>query len=157
MTAAFEIATYLDAPADRVWEEMQRPRLLLHVAAPLMTFRPVDPPALGEVWRDGAHVVSLWLGGVLPLGRQIVDISRPPAAGDERFLLDDGRSPLVRRWHHLICVARDGAGTTYADRLRIDASWRTAAVAAFARRFYRHRQERLRRLAASGFDYAAMA
>jgi hypothetical protein len=157
MTAEFEIATHLDAPADRVWEEMQRPRLLFHVAAPMMTFRPVDPPELGEVWRDGAYIVSMWLGGILPLGRQVIDVSRPPADGDTRFLLDDARSSAIRQWHHLISVAPDGAGTAYADRLRIDAGWRTAVVAAFARRFYRHRQGRLRRLAAADFDYGAMA
>jgi hypothetical protein len=157
VTATVEIAAMLDTAPDRVWAEVQRPALLMHVAAPMVRFRPVDPAALPDVWGDGPHVLSMALGGVLPLGRQVIDISRPAPSGAVRFLRDDGSSAQVRRWDHLISVAPERDGTRYVDRVEIEAGWRTPVVAAFARRFYRHRQRRLRALAAAGFDYGAAA
>lgn len=155
MTAVVEIATLLDAPPDRVWAEVQRPALLMFVAAPMVRFRPVDPPTLPEVWADGPHLLAMSLRGVVPLGVQTIDISRPPPEGGVRFLRDDGHSASIRRWDHLITVAPDGDGTRYADRVEIDAGWRTPIVAAFARRFYAHRQARWRALVAAGFDHGA--
>lgn len=155
MTRTVELSCLLAAPADRVWEEVNRPRLLLHVARPMIRFAPIDPPRFPERWADGPHLVSMRLGGVLPLGRQVIEVSRPAPRDGARLLLDRGRSASIRRWDHLIAVAPEGDGTRYTDRVEIDAGPRTPLVAAFARRFYAHRQRRWRRLAASGFDYGA--
>jgi hypothetical protein len=155
VTRIVEISTHLDALPDRVWAEVQRPRLLFFVAAPMVRFRPVDPPDLPDAWHDGPHVLSMTLLGIVPLGRQVIDVSRPPPRGHTRFLRDAGRSASIRRWDHLISVAPDAAGTRYADRVEIDAGRRTPIVAAFAARFYAHRQRRWHALVAADFDYDA--
>lgn len=152
-----ELTTDLAAPPDRVWDEVCRPRLLLHVARGFVSFRPVDPPAWPDRWAPGEHLVALRLWGVLPLGRQVIAITLPPAPPGERALRDNGRSRLVRRWDHWIHVAPGPAGARYADRVTIEAGWLTRPVATFARAFYRHRQRRLRALAATGFVYQGAA
>ncbi|MEM7641401.1 MAG: hypothetical protein AAF366_02615 [Pseudomonadota bacterium] len=150
-----EQTTYLAAPPDRVWQEVQRPALLRFVAAPLIRFRAVDPSVWPDIWPEGPHVVSMWLLGGLPLGRQVIDISRPATSGSERVLRDNGHSASIRRWDHHLVVAPEGEGTLYTDRVEIDARWRTPVVAAFAKSFYAHRQRRWQALVAADFDYDA--
>ncbi len=147
-----ELTTLLDAPAERVWAEVNRPALLQHVARPLVAFRPLDPPRFPERWDERPYRVGVRLFGVLPLGWQVVGIRRPPDTGLARHLRDDGHSALVRRWDHLITVEPAGPGRTrYTDRVEVEAGVLTPVVWAFAALFYRHRQRRWRDLAARGF------
>ena len=55
---------------------------------------------------------------------------------------DDGHSAFIERWNHLMSVEPDDGGTRYTDRIEIDAGIATPIIAAFARRFYAHRQKR---------------
>ncbi len=48
--AIVDLETELPASIDRIWAEVRRPRLLQHVAAGLVTFRPVEPPSFPELW-----------------------------------------------------------------------------------------------------------
>ncbi|KIT16509.1 hypothetical protein [Jannaschia aquimarina] len=156
MSRTIVISTRLGAEPDRVWEEVNSPRLLLFVAAPMIRFRPVDPPVFAERWADGPHEVEMYLFGRIPLGLQVIDISRPAAAGGKWRLRDNGRSASIPRWDHLIEVAAGRDGTIYSDTVTIEAGWRTPLVAAFAKRFYAHRQRRWRALVAADFDYGAV-
>lgn len=149
-----EITTHLDAPPDRIWEEVNKPGLLLFVAHPFIRFEPVEPRELPDRWREEDYVFRMWLFGILPLGRHAVSISRPTNDGDLRELQDNGHSALIKKWDHLISVEADGNGTRYTDRIEIDAGFVTLAAAAFARRFFAHRQRRWQKLVNSGFDYA---
>jgi hypothetical protein len=153
VTAIVPISTHLAAPPDKAWLEANTTRLLRFVSAPMIRFAPIDPASWPERWEDGEYLCSMRLGGKLPIGRQVIAISRPAPEGDRRFLRDDGRGSGIRRWDHLITIEPDGEGTRYEDRLEVDAGLRTPLVAAFARRFYAHRQARWRKLVASGFDY----
>lgn len=149
-----EVETVLEAPPDRVWEEVRKPRLLLYVAAPWIRFDPVRPESLPDVWQDGEYVVSMRFHGAVPLGRQTVVISYPEPMGDTRRLRDDGYGGVIRRWDHLMEVSPHPEGTLYRDSVAIDAGWLTPLVAAFAQRYYEHRQRRWRTLVAADFDYA---
>lgn len=40
------VTTLLDWPAERVWEELQKPGLLQHIAAPILYFEAINPPTL---------------------------------------------------------------------------------------------------------------
>lgn len=143
--------THLDAAPDAVWAAVMRPALLMHVAAPRARFVPVDPPVLPERWAPGAYVVDVYLAGVLYAGRQTIGLSFD-AAGPVRRLRDDGYGTLTGRWTHVIEVAPDPAGgTLYRDTVTINAGPLTWAVALFARRFFAHRQRRLRAAAGRGF------
>lgn len=152
----FCLSTILACPADRVWAEVLRPRLLDYVARPVLRFSPVDPPEFPEVWRSGEYVVAMHLFGVVPLGTQTIGISfPPPVRATERALHDAGRSHRMAVWDHRITVAPVDATTTrYTDTLRIEAGLLTPPIWAWAWLFFGHRQRRWRRLVANGFDDA---
>lgn len=147
------ITTSLDASPDRDWEALNTPRLFLFVAHPVVRFAAVKPRKLPQCWENGDYVLEMRGFGLLPLGTQVISISRPPSRGDERALLDDGHSTIIRRWRHLMTVAPEGDGTRYTDRIEIDAGVITPVVVVFARLFFAHRQRRWRRVVSSGFNY----
>ncbi|UQN08068.1 hypothetical protein [Deinococcus sp. QL22] len=147
------LSVILDAPAARVWREVQTSRLLEYVASPFQTFEPVQPYMLPQIWRTGTYLVRLRLGGLLPLGLQWIVISFPSSAvGFE--LRDQGRGHLARTWDHRITVqALPGGRTRYTDAVEVRAGLLTPLVWGFAQLFYRHRQRRWQRLVRSGFGY----
>ena len=149
--AVVELSTVLDAPPERVWEEVNRPALLRFVAHPFVRFDPLDPPAFPERWEEREYRVRVRQLGVIPLGWQVIRIERPAPVGGTRYLRDNGRGALARRWDHLITVAPAGPGRTrYTDRVEIEAGPLTPFVWAYARAFYAHRQRRWRALVAEG-------
>lgn len=50
-----DVSTRLDAPIERVWDELQTTRLLVHVAAPVVRFTPLEPAAFPERWSEGGR------------------------------------------------------------------------------------------------------
>lgn len=148
-----ELATRLHAPADRVWQELQKPRLLEYVAAGRLRFVPIDPPEFPERWREGDYRVALRGFGWLPLGEQTVSVR---IRHSERELHDRGTSPLFRAWDHRITVEPLRHGETrYTDRVEFDAGWLNVILPPMVQDFFRHRQRRWRRLVANHFDYTA--
>jgi hypothetical protein len=147
--------TILDAPFERVREEVGKSSLLTHVAAPVITFSPIDPPAFPQVWSDGRYLVAMRFFGVLPVGQQWIAISHPAVDGQGVYCIrDNGAGQLARRWdHHITLRKRQDGRTDYQDDVHIEAGLLTPFVAAFAAMFYRHRQRRWRALVRSGFRY----
>jgi hypothetical protein len=147
-----ERATHLDCPPEEAFAQVQRSALLEHVAAPLIRFAPRGAP-FPEKWEPGEYRAGMFLFGLVPIGWQAVVISQPEAAGETRFVRDNGYGPLIKRWDHWIAIGPDpgGRGTRYIDQVTIDAGVFTPVVAAFARIFYAHRQRRWRALARSRF------
>lgn len=152
--ARLELTTTLPAPITQVWEALQRPATLLWVSRGWLGFHPVDPPALPARWpEEGDFTVTLTAFGMIPIGRQVLGIRRPPVSPPRRALRDKGHGTLVRVWDHVIDLEPAGPGATrYTDRVRIEAGWLTPLVRLWARGFYAHRQRRLHRLAGRGFD-----
>lgn len=146
------VETYLDAPPELVWAAVNQPRLLVHVAHPMIRFVPIRPKRFPESWQDGDYLVGLVRRGLIPIGKQMIRISHPPAVDGVRFMLDDGHGTLCRRWRHLASVSPEGSGTRYRDEIEVEAGLLTPLVAGFARRFYRHRQARWRALIRAGLD-----
>ncbi|MFC7227667.1 hypothetical protein N0B31_09660 [Salinirubellus salinus] len=150
---SLELTTILDAQPERVWAAVRTPALLEHVAAPLFTFDPVDPPAFPETWGEDEYLVAMRLFGVLPLGRQWVRTERLAARetpGEQFYQLrDDGSGTLASTWDHRITLRETADGVTaYTDEVRVEAGVLTPLVWLFANGFYRHRQRRWRRLVA---------
>jgi ligand-binding SRPBCC domain-containing protein len=146
------IETLIEAPADIVWQHLQTPALLAHVAAPVLRFTPVQPADWPAVWAEGDYVTAMHFLGVLPLGRQTVAIRKGHSQAWPRTVRDAGWGQLVRQWDHLITVAADGpCRTRYRDEVTIGAGLLTPFIWLFALFFYRHRQRRWRRLARTGF------
>lgn len=146
-----ELTTHLEAPPEVVRAQIMRPDLLLHVSAPILRFKPIEPLALPDNWEDGEYRLSMRFLGILPLGRQIVGLETQPMRGDIWSVRDNGRGWLISRWDHWIEVSPEGEGTRYTDRVTVEAGVLTPFVALFARIFYAHRQRRWRQLVADDF------
>lgn len=148
------LSTVLDVPADRAFAEVETPRLLEHVAAPLQPFEPLDPPALPERWIDGSYLVKLKMFGLVPIGTHWIVVT-VLARGPERYQVrDNGRGTLVSLWDHLITIEPLTADRCrYTDEVEVRSGLLTPFVWAFALPFYAHRQRRWRRLVGSAFAY----
>lgn len=137
--------------------EVRTPRLMLHIATPLVQFSPIEPKSLPDQWEEKEYLVSVRLFGLLPVGRQWVSISgRDRSSELGRFhveLRDNGRGTLMSKWDHLITIEASGQGCSYSDRVEVRAGVITPLVWLFAWFFYRHRQRRWQRLVANGFAY----
>lgn len=146
--------TQLDAPFDRIWDEVNRSRLLQYVAWSLVRFQSVDPSGLPAEWLPGKYEVHMLVFGVLPLGRQWIVISHPQTELPIRELLDDGHGQIITQWRHLIRVEPVGSKSTcYTDNLNVRAGLLTPIVWLWAVMFYAHRQRRWRKLVESNFSY----
>jgi hypothetical protein len=149
------ISTILDAPVAQAWAAAQKPALFEHVSAPMVGFRPKDPASLPAVWHEGRFLVTMLLGGLLPIGDQwiVIEFEEVDDTAGRYVVRDNGHSASIRRWdHRLTLQARPDGRTDYSDVLELEAGLTTAFVWLFAQVFYRHRQKRLRALAARGFE-----
>lgn len=102
-------------------------------------------------------IVSLRGLGVMPLGKQWIDVSKPTVEttpGEQRYQIrDDGEGTLISQWDHTITIAdTDEDHTQYVDEIMVDAGLLTSFIWVYANMFYRHRQFRLRLLVNRGFQ-----
>jgi len=147
-----DLHTILACRIDEAITHVKTPRLLEFVAAPLVRFDPVHPPAFPTEWSDGEHVVALRLFGAIPFGTQSIVISMAPTT--HGFTIRDaGHSALISRWDHVITITPHESGCHYRDHVDIRAGVLTPLVWLFAQLFYRHRQRRWRALVAQEFNY----
>jgi len=148
------VDTLIDLPVETAWSMVNRSDTLVHIAAPILAFRPIDPPTWPETWKPGRYRAGMRFLGILPLGRQWIDISHPDPAPDDpagtRRIRDNGSGHLARRWDHMIVMSpASGDKTLYRDDVDIEAGLLTPFIWLFAQGFYRWRQHRWRRLARS--------
>ncbi len=155
--ARVRIRTKIAAPTERVWAEVQTPRLFLHITAPLVRFAPVSGEIPAE-FEEGRFDVKLKLFGVVPMGEQAIVVTKHVGQEDGALvwkIRDNGFSRMIPKWDHWIVLRRTGpAETLYEDDVTIEAGLLTPFIWAFAALFYRWRQHRWRGLARSGFRYA---
>ena len=141
------ISTYLDAPADRVWQAVKRPVTLLHVTRGMLGFLPAR--AFPREWQVGQLVrVRLIFLHCLPLWRhelRVVDINE--ASREIHSAERGGLVAVWNHWIHLEPVPRDRCRCT--DEIDIETGLWTPAVWLFAYLFYSYRQRRWRQLARS--------
>ena len=141
------VETVLPMAVQGVVARLRTPELLCFVAAPLVRFEPLDPPQFPSEWAEGKYLVAARLFGLIPLGRQTVDISFDGVSEDCYAIRDNGHGDLARRWDHRIDVVDVGSGQTrYRDTIDIEAGILTPFVWLFAQLFYRHRQRRWQQL-----------
>jgi hypothetical protein len=141
------VESVLPCPPELVWDEVQRPGVLVEVARPLVTFAPVDASVFPDRWTEGRTVrCRVYLFGVVPLGLRTIVLER--VDGERREIQSRERDRLIRRWDHLVRVRPEPGGRTrYRDEIVIQAGVLTLPVWVFARWFYRHRQRRWRAVA----------
>ena len=147
-----DVSTVLPCTVDQAVSQVMTTRLLQYIAYPLVSFESLDAAPLPDTWSAGTQWVSLTLLRFIPLGRQAIVISMPPA--DRGFALRDaGYSSLIPVWDHLITIESVASGILYRDRVDVQARVLTPIIWLFAQIFYRHRQRRWRQLVARGFEY----
>ena len=119
----------VDCDADAAWRAVHSPRALAELYGPMIDLQPLTPlPTVWESGRDAA--VGMFLGGMLPLGRQLIDIgdSERELHGERVRILRDSGIPLsgplaaLDVWDHQIAVSPapgDPARTLWRERLVI--------------------------------------
>ncbi len=147
----FKLETQLPCSLERAIAEVKKPRLLMHVARPLLRFEPTRGTVVPEEWGEATYWFRLLFLGVLPLGDQAVSVTIQETV-DGFTLRDNGHSRLIRRWDHLITIREANGATLYSDTVELDAGFATPVVWLFSRLFFAHRQRRWRRLASGGFS-----
>ncbi len=118
----------IDCDAEAAWRALHSPRAIAELYGPLIELEPMEaalPTSLGP----GADVpVQLSLGGMLPLGRQLIHVSErytEDTRGPVRILRDSGiplTGPLASLdvWDHQMAVSPvpgDPTKTLWRDRL----------------------------------------
>jgi hypothetical protein len=156
----FQHAITLGCSPELLAEHIMSPRLFIYVSRPVIKFKAVDPVSVPEKWKEEHYVVNMQLFGALPIGRHHINISFKNRSGEKgKFwfeLRDNGSGTFISKWDHTIIVHKTSDGCLYRDHVEIKAGLFTPVVWAFASLFYRHRQRRLRQLAASGFSFTAL-
>lgn len=121
----------VDCDADAAWRALQSPRALAELYAPLLEVAPMIPSGMPVRWEDGGDAaVRIRLGGVVPLGSQLISVSSREADGPHgtvRIGRDTGiplTGPLALLdvWDHQMAIspAPDDPGRTlWRDRLVI--------------------------------------
>jgi len=121
-----QLKTVLDCEPDVAWRALRSPAALREIYAPLMVMKPETE--LPTMWGATTATVGLSLAGLIPTGRQTIDISFDDHRGDGvRILVYDGKPltgplALLGSWRHRMAVApapEDAGKTLYRDRLDI--------------------------------------
>lgn len=143
----------LDCTPDVMWEALRTPSVLQHVAHPWLAIEAVSPRGLPRRWPEGAHGVHVSALGLVPLGRQTIDIHYSERAGAR--IVEDGGGPTtgllaaVTSWRHRMAVSALPRGRTlYRDRLDVTAGPLTPLVWLSLWAFWQWRGAQLRRLSA---------
>ncbi len=145
-----EISSHFAPPPERVWEQVQRPAVLLYAARPLLSFVSRDG-GWPDKWEQREYRAGLRAFGVLPVGEQVIGIEFQPDQPPGYRLRDNGRGGMISKWDHMMVIEPEGDGTRYTDRVEIEAGVLTPIACAFAKFFYRHRQKRWQQLIAQDF------
>ena len=141
------VSTNLDASTDKAWGAVKRPATLVRVARGMLGFAGSD--SFPEEWREGhALETRLLFFHLVPSWRHHLRVAKIDE--EKREIVSNESGGFVRRWNHLIRVEpiRNGR-SRYTDEIDIDAGLLTPFVWGFASVFYRYRQMRWRKLAAS--------
>ncbi|HWM15140.1 MAG TPA: hypothetical protein VNP97_00995 [Microbacterium sp.] len=121
----------IDCDADAAWRAVHSPRAVAELYGPLMDLAPLVPSGMPTTWQPGDDVpVQLSIGGVVPLGRQLIHTSdrvTEDAHGAVRIFRDSGiplTGPLASLdvWDHQMAISPapgDPTKTLWRDRLVI--------------------------------------
>jgi hypothetical protein len=146
----------LDCDPDAAWRAIRSPAVFAEVSSPLLVMESHAPDGLPTVWEPGDHLVTMRGGGIVPLGKQTINLSMQTLRhGDVRILRDTGRGvsgslAAVTLWDHRMAIAADPAGTgktLYRDQLIFRAGPATLALWPAFWSFWQWRMLQLKRLA----------
>jgi hypothetical protein len=140
------ISTIMRTNEDRMWQELQKVSSLMHVASPILKFRPQKGQSLPDKWILGMeYKLRISSFGIIPLGNhfiRLVELNK-----EEKRIISNEHGMLTRAWNHTITLnAIDDQTIKYTDKIEIKAGILTFSIWLFAHVFYRHRQRKWKKL-----------
>jgi hypothetical protein len=136
------IATILDAGADRVWRLIKKPSTFLFVVRGVLGVS--GGKNWPETWREGEMVTTrLWPFHIVPAWRhqlRVISVS-----DTERTMKTVEHGGPLRKWDHTLRVEPIAENRSrYTDRLQIEAGMLNWVAWPLVQAFFRYRQMRLR-------------
>lgn len=123
---------------------LRTPESLLFISKPLILFYPRDG-GFPEQWCRGKYEADMKLCGIIPFGKQTINIEEISGFNEDEFILrDNGFGDSASRWDHWMFVKKTNnpSEVIYTDRVEVSAGVITPAIALFAALFYSWRQHR---------------
>lgn len=95
--------------------------------------------------RDKTYEFKLYFLKIFPLGRHRIKLTKIDK--ESNIIVSNESGMLAPVWNHTIWFQQDGQNKlSYTDEIEIKAGWLTWAIWIFALFFYRHRQNRWKKL-----------
>lgn len=133
-------------PASRklIFSRLLKLETLRYIAFPYATFTPVDVNDSFK-WNTGTKSSYLFkLFCFIPMGIHTIQII---SFDEERGVVSHEGNKFVPIWNHEIFLEKlDDEHTKYTDRVTIKAGWKTFFVWLWANAFYRHRQNKWKKM-----------
>lgn len=144
----------LDCSPDAAWDALSNPAVFRSVLRPLMRVKSLDAGGFPHRWDSAAvHQVSMSLFGIIPIGRQTIDVTYTERPGGVRMIIDQGE-PLsgilafTTAWDHRMAISASSSGKTlYRDRLSVRAGLLTLPLWLGLWALWQYRGKRLAALA----------
>lgn len=144
----------LDCEPEVAWRAMSDPEVFRAVSSPLLTITSNEKGGFTQAWTgDGPHEVSMRLLGIIPIGRQTIDVSFTQRPGGVRMMKDSGTplsGPLTSLacWDHRMAISEEGNGKTlFRDRLVVQAGVHTLFFFTGLWLFWQWRAAKIKKLA----------
>lgn len=141
-----KISTTIKTNENTMWMELQKIASLMHVASPILKFKPQKGSFVSEKWVLGSeYKFKLYLFGIIPIGDHFIKLAE--LNQEENKIVSHERGSLVKVWNHTIkWDAIDDQTIVYTDGIEISAGIMTLSIWLFAHIFYRHRQKKWNKL-----------
>lgn len=146
----------LDCEPDAAWDAITRPDVFRAVSSPLLKMVSLEPGGFPPHWLgDGPHLVKIALFGVIPMGKQTIDVRFMEKPGGVRMMIDAGAAlsgplAITRNWDHRMAISTSRSHKTlYRDRLVVNAGLATPAIWLGMWVFWQYRASRIRALSSS--------
>ncbi len=129
-----------------MWEELQNISSLIYVASPILKIVPQKNYAISEQWAIGSKFkFNLYFFGFIPFGDHYIKLVELNEV--ERRIVSNEHGKLTKEWNHTIKFhAIDDETIEYTDEIKIDAGILTVVIWLIALVFYRHRQNKWKKL-----------
>lgn len=140
------ISIHLPCNEAELWKQIEKPKSLEFVTAPVLKFIPDGMDGFGEIWEiNRDYNLKLYLFGIIPLGRHRIRLVK---IDKMRNTIESREKGLFTRvWNHTIAFHQVGDRKVhYTDEIEIKSGLLTPVIYIFAHLFYRHRQRRWKRL-----------
>ena len=141
-----KISTIIKTSENKMWEELQKVSSLMYVASPILKFKPQEGYLIPEKWSLGTeYKLKLSFFGILPIGNHVIKLVE--INKDENLIISNEYGKLTKVWDHIIKFkAIDDHIIEYTDEIEIKAGVLTLFIWLFSHIFYRHRQNKWKKL-----------